>query len=96
MRNNRPRSRRSRLTPTAWWSTPGTLYVADAVGAIFMFTTETKDVQLIKNGFNAFGDVQGLAIDDSDCLFASDTKMHRIPVFDRNQQGGGARSPTCR
>jgi DNA-binding beta-propeller fold protein YncE len=69
----------------------GTLYVADGkVGAIFMFNTETKDVQLIKNGFNArFGDVQGLAMDDSDRLFVSDTKMHRILVFDKNHKMEG-------
>ncbi len=69
----------------------GTLYVADGkVGAIFMFNTETKDVQLIKNGFNArFGDIQGLAMDDSDRLFVSDTKMHRILVFDKNHKTEG-------
>ena len=69
----------------------GTLYVADGkVGAIFMFNTETKDVQLIKHGVNArFGDVQGLAIDDSDRLFVSDTKLHRILVFDKNHKAEG-------
>jgi DNA-binding beta-propeller fold protein YncE len=69
----------------------GTLYVADGkVGAIFMFNTETKDVQLIKNGVQArFGDVQGLAMDDSDRLFVSDTKLHRIVVFDKNHKVEG-------
>jgi len=69
----------------------GTLYVADGkVGGIFMFNTETKDVELIKNGVHArFGDIQGLAIDDSDRLFVSDTKMHRIVVFDKNHKVEG-------
>ena len=69
----------------------GTLYVADGkVGAIFMFNTETKEVQLIKNGVHArFGDVQGMAIDDSDRLFVSDTKLHRILVFDKNHKVEG-------
>jgi DNA-binding beta-propeller fold protein YncE len=69
----------------------GTLYVADGkVGAIFMFNTETKDFEMLKNGVHArFGDIQGLAIDDSDRLFVSDTKMHRIVVFDKNHKVEG-------
>lgn len=69
----------------------GTLYVADGkVGGIFMFNTETKEFDMIKNGVHArFGDVQGLAIDDSDRLFVSDTKMHRIVVFDKNHKVEG-------
>ncbi|HVN21083.1 MAG TPA: 6-bladed beta-propeller [Dongiaceae bacterium] len=66
----------------------GNLYIADGkVGAIFVFNTETKDLQMIKNGVNAhFGDIIGLAIDDSDRLFVSDTKFHHILVFDKNRK----------
>jgi sugar lactone lactonase YvrE len=60
------------------------LYVADSkVHAIFIFDTETKDLQLIKNGVEArFGLITGLAIDDSDRLFVSDSEMRRVMVFD--------------
>ena len=69
----------------------GNLYVADGkVGAIFIFNTETKELQMIKHGLQArFGDIIGLAIDDSDRLFVSDTKMHRILVFDKNHKVEG-------
>jgi DNA-binding beta-propeller fold protein YncE len=69
----------------------GNLYVADGkVGAIFIFNTETKDLQMIKHGVQArFGDIVGLAIDDSDRLFVSDTKLHRILVFDKNHKVEG-------
>jgi DNA-binding beta-propeller fold protein YncE len=61
----------------------GLVYVADQkVGAIFIFNTETRDTTLIKNGTDAhFGWINGLAIDDSDRLFVSDGKMHRVLVF---------------
>ena len=61
----------------------GLVYVADQrVGAVFIFNTETRDVTLIKNGAGAhFGWINGLAIDDSDRLFVSDGKMHRVLVF---------------
>jgi len=70
----------------------GALYVADGkVGAVFIFKTETKDLQMIKNGVNArFGDIIGLAIDDSDRLFVSDTKFHRILVFNKEHKIEGA------
>jgi DNA-binding beta-propeller fold protein YncE len=66
----------------------GNLYVADGkVGAVFMFNTETKELQMIKHGVQArFGDIIGLAIDDSDRLFVSDTKFHHIVVFDKNHK----------
>ena len=66
----------------------GNLYVADGkVGAVFIFNTETKELQMIKHGFQArFGDIIGLAIDDSDRLFVSDTKLHRVLVFDKNHK----------
>lgn len=61
----------------------GLVYVADQkVGAVFIFNTETRDVQLIRNGVEAhFGWINGLAIDDDDRLFVSDGKMHRVLVF---------------
>ncbi len=70
----------------------GNVYVADGkVGAIFIFNTETKEVQMIKHGVNAhFGDIIGLAMDDSDRLFVSDTKYHRIMVFDRDHKVEGS------
>jgi sugar lactone lactonase YvrE len=62
----------------------GLLYVADSkVGAIFIFNTETKDVDLIKNGLHAhFGLITGLAMDDSDRLFVSDSVLRHVLVFD--------------
>lgn len=61
----------------------GLVYVADQkVGAVFIFNTETRDTQLIRNGYEAhFGWINGLAIDDSDRLFVSDGKMRRVLVF---------------
>jgi DNA-binding beta-propeller fold protein YncE len=69
----------------------GSVYVADGkVGAIFIFNTETKDLSMIKHGVQArFGDIIGLAIDDSDRLFVSDTKFHRIVVFDKSHKVEG-------
>jgi len=62
----------------------GRLYVADSkVGAIFIFNTENKDVELIKNGVNAhFKMITGLAIDDSDRMFVSDSVARHVIVFD--------------
>ncbi len=59
------------------------LYVADSkVGAIFIFNTETKDVELIKNGTHArFGMITGLAMDDSDRLFVSDSILRHVLIF---------------
>ncbi len=61
----------------------GQLYVADQrVGAIFIFNTETRDVVLIRNGYEAhFGLLNCLAIDDDDRIFASDGKLHRVLVL---------------
>lgn len=60
------------------------LYVADSkVHAVFIFNTETRDLELIKNGVHArFGLITGLALDDSDRLFISDSEMRRVLVFD--------------
>jgi len=61
----------------------GLVYVADQrVGAVFIFNTETRDVQLIRNGYEAHLQlVNGLAIDDGDRLFVSDGKLRRVLVF---------------
>src|SRR6202158_4127328 len=60
------------------------LYVADQkVGAIFIFNTETRNVELIKNRTHAhFDRIIGLAMDDNDRLFVSDPGLHHILVFD--------------
>jgi sugar lactone lactonase YvrE len=70
----------------------GNLYIADGkVGGIFVFNTETKDLQLIKNGVHAhFGDIIGLAMDDSDRLFVSDTKLRHILVFSKDRKIEGS------
>ena len=62
----------------------GNLYVADQkVGAIFIFNTETRDVDLIKNKEHAhFVRIIGLAMDDNDRLFVSDPGLRHVLVFD--------------
>lgn len=59
------------------------LYVADQrVGAIFIFNTETREVELIKNKTQAhFVRIIGLAMDDNDRLFVSDPGLRHILVF---------------
>ena len=66
----------------------GLVYVADQrVGAVFIFNTETQDVQMIRNGIEAkFGWINGLAIDDDDRLFVSDGKMHRVMIFNAKHE----------
>ena len=66
----------------------GRLYVADQrVGAVFIFNTETRDVELIANGQQAhFGLINGIAIDDDDRVFVSDGKMHRVLVFNAKHE----------
>jgi sugar lactone lactonase YvrE len=63
----------------------GELLVADQrVGAIFVFNTETRDANLIRNGYEAtFGLVNGVAIDDDDRLFITDGKLHRVLIIDK-------------
>src|SRR6202158_2408956 len=60
------------------------LYVADQkVGAVFIFNTETREVELIKNKTHAhFGRIIGLAMDDNDRLFVSDPGLRHILAFD--------------
>ncbi len=69
----------------------GLVYVADQrVGAIFIFNTETRDCQMIRNSFEAhFGWVNGLAIDDDDRLFVSDGKMHRVLILNTKHEVEG-------
>jgi len=66
----------------------GLVYVADQkVGAVFIFNTETRDTQMIRNGYEAhFGWINGLAIDDDDRLFVSDGKMHRVMIFNAKHE----------
>lgn len=61
----------------------GKAYIADSkVRAIFIVDTETNDYTMIKSGYDAnFKWLTGLAIDDSDQLFAADSGMHRVLVF---------------
>jgi DNA-binding beta-propeller fold protein YncE len=61
----------------------GSLYVADQrVGAIFIFNTETREVELIKNKGQAhFVRIIGLAMDDNDRLFVSDPGLRHILIF---------------
>jgi DNA-binding beta-propeller fold protein YncE len=59
------------------------LYVADQkVGAIFIFNTETREVELIKNKVQAhFARIIGLAMDDGDRLFVADPGLRHVLVF---------------
>ena len=60
------------------------LYVADQkVGAVFIFNTETREVELIKNKTHAhFVRIIGLAMDDNDRLFVSDPGLRHVLAFD--------------
>jgi sugar lactone lactonase YvrE len=65
----------------------GNIYAADqAVGAIFIFPKAgSEKLQLIKNGENArLPMINGLAIDDNDRLFVTDSKLHHVLVFNAN------------
>ena len=69
----------------------GNIYAADqAVGAIFIFPkleTASDKLQLIKNGQEAhFGLINGLAMDDNDRLFVTDSKLHRVLVFNTKHE----------
>ena len=61
----------------------GLVYVADQrVGAIFIFNPETRETQLIRNGYEAhFGWINCIAIDDDDRIFVSDAKLHHVLVI---------------
>lgn len=62
----------------------GQLYVVDTkVGAIFVFNTETRKAELIKNKVNAhFQRIIGIAMDDGDRFFVSDAALRHVLVFD--------------
>ncbi len=64
------------------------LYVGDQkVGAIFVFNTETRDTELIRNGFEAhFAMINAIAVDDNDRIFVSDGKLAKVLVFDANRK----------
>src|ERR1700722_2146006 len=64
------------------------VYVADQkVGAIFIFNTETREAELIKNKTHAhFVRIIGLAMDDHDRLFVSDPGLRHVLVFDKDHK----------
>jgi DNA-binding beta-propeller fold protein YncE len=66
----------------------GQLYVADSrVGAIFIFNTETRDVELMKNKEHGhFVRIIGLAMDDNDRLFVSDPGLRHVLVFNKDHK----------
>jgi DNA-binding beta-propeller fold protein YncE len=66
----------------------GRIYAADTyVGAVFIFNSETHQVDFIRNGFEArFKTIIGLAIDDNDRLFVVDADLKQINVFDANHK----------
>src|SRR4051794_7143144 len=69
----------------------GLVYVADQrVGAVFIYNLETRETQMIRNGFEAhFGWINGVAIDDDDRLFVSDGKMHKVVIFNAKHEVEG-------
>ncbi len=66
----------------------GQLYVADSkVGAIFVFNTETREVELIKNKEHGhFVRIIGLTMDDNDRLFVSDPGLRHVLVFNKDHK----------
>ena len=65
----------------------GSIYAADqAVGAIFIIDAE-RNVAFIRNGKEAhFSLLNGLAMDDNDRLFVTDSKLHHVLVFNAQHQ----------
>jgi DNA-binding beta-propeller fold protein YncE len=66
----------------------GSVYIADEkVLAVFIFNPETGQVDLIKNGQHAhFKLITGLALDDADTLFVSDSALRHVLVFDKQHR----------
>jgi sugar lactone lactonase YvrE len=64
------------------------VYIADSkVRAIFVVNVDTGEYTMIKSGSDAkFKWLVGLAIDDSDRLFAADSGMQHVAVFDKNHK----------
>jgi sugar lactone lactonase YvrE len=68
------------------------VYIADSkVRAIFIVNIETGEYSMIKNGSDGkFQWLIGLAIDDADRLFAADSGLRHVVVFDKNHKVEGA------
>jgi sugar lactone lactonase YvrE len=68
------------------------VYIADSkVRAIFIVNVDTGEYSMIKNGADGrFKWLVGLAIDDTDRLFASDSGMHHVAIFDKDHKFEGA------
>jgi sugar lactone lactonase YvrE len=68
------------------------VYIADSkVRAIFIVNIETGEYSMIKNGSDTkFQWLIGLAIDDADRLFAADSGLRHVVVFDKNHKVEGA------
>ncbi len=66
----------------------GRVYIADEkVLAVFIFNPETGQVELMKNGQHAnFKLITGLALDDGDTLFVSDSALRHVLVFDKQHR----------
>jgi sugar lactone lactonase YvrE len=64
------------------------VYIADSkVRAIFIINIDTGEYSMIKNGSNAkFQWLLGLAIDDTDRLFAADSGLRHVAVFDKDHK----------
>lgn len=69
----------------------GLVYIADSkVRAIFIVNVDTGEYKMIKNGSDAsFKWLTGLAIDDTDRLFVSDSSLKHVLVFDPNHKFEG-------
>lgn len=69
----------------------GLVYIADSkVRAIFIVNVDTGDYKMIKNGSDGnFKWLTGLAIDDTDRLFVSDSSLKHVLVFDPNHKVEG-------
>ncbi len=66
----------------------GNVYIADEkVLAVFIYNPETEKLDLIKNGEHArFKLITGLALDDADTLFVSDSALKHVLVFDKQHK----------
>jgi len=64
------------------------VYIADSkVRAIFIVNVDTGEYSMIKHGSDArFQWLTGLVIDDSDRLFAADSGLRHVLVFDKNHK----------
>jgi DNA-binding beta-propeller fold protein YncE len=66
----------------------GNIYAADTyVGAVFIFNPESKAVEFVRNGKDArFKALIGVAVDDADRLFVTDSGFRRVFVFDASHK----------